>query len=351
MAFMSHFREFWPRRLEVFHHKRKVTAEDWDNVWWLARHANTRVTLKIQFRARLSPPKRGKLLADPDNAQKSTGEKSESPSADASKKGEDQTRSSGPSKGTPPHVAQSTVKAQPGAFSIFSCLNGVSKSDTECVDRELINDHLEEVDDWLRHMTSFGDVKAYKNCGRTSRSSIRHFLEEKGRELENSDPESREAKAEQRRFEEKIDIFNAADSIFQFFLPGDFEGRTVGKYWGAIESLIVEKPEEPHPRRPVAMFRQQLRAMSLSLASLNELLSHARNVDRVRITVPDEITEAWVHLILGLVNSERGEHAERLLDDASRLTLVCPIFEVMAAPAAQLWLGLFKSYSWPDSKL
>ena len=52
---------------------------------------------------------------------------------------------------------------------------------------------------------------------------------------------------------------------------------------------------------------------------MNELLSYARCIDRVRVTVPNEITEAWVHLVLGLVNLERSEHAERLLDDASRL--------------------------------
>lgn len=46
---MSHFREFWPRRLEVFHHKRKITAKDWDGIWRTARHANTRVKLEVQF--------------------------------------------------------------------------------------------------------------------------------------------------------------------------------------------------------------------------------------------------------------------------------------------------------------
>jgi len=88
-------------------------------------------------------------------------------------------------------------------------------------------------------MTSFGDAKAYKACDLNSRSSVRRYLEEKRRELESADPLKREYRGDQRRFEEKIDIFNAADTIFQFFLPVDFEGPTVGKYWGAIDNLIV----------------------------------------------------------------------------------------------------------------
>ena len=134
-----------------------------------------------------------------------------------------------------------TAYIQTESFSVFAWLDGASNSDTELINSAVIRDHLEEVDDWLRRMTSFGDAKAYKACGRSSRSSIRLFLEEKGRELEDvkSDRGEGYTNVIQHRFEDLIDIFNAAETIFRFFLPVDFEGPTVGKYWGVIKSIIV----------------------------------------------------------------------------------------------------------------
>ena len=35
--------------------------------------------------------------------------------------------------------------------------------------------------------------------------------------------------------------------------------------------------------------------------------------------MPNEMTEGWLHLILGLVNLERKEHAERLIENAAQL--------------------------------
>ena len=46
---MSHFLEFWPRRLEVFHHKRKITPKDWEGIWRRARHVNTKVKIELRL--------------------------------------------------------------------------------------------------------------------------------------------------------------------------------------------------------------------------------------------------------------------------------------------------------------
>ncbi len=62
-----------------------------------------------------------------------------------------------------------------------------------------------------------------------------------------------------------------------------------------------------------------LRTLARNTAPLTELLAHARGADRARITVPNEITEAWVHLLLSLVNLERPDHARRLFQDAIQL--------------------------------
>ncbi len=133
------------------------------------------------------------------------------------------------------------------SFSVFTCLDGASKSDTELIDSDVIRDHLEEVDDWLRHMTSFTDVKAYKNGGQSSRSSVRLFLEESCRKLEELEVDLKsggredygsEHTEELRRLEAQINTFNMADTVFRLFLPRNFDGPTVGKYWGAIKGAM-----------------------------------------------------------------------------------------------------------------
>lgn len=92
---------------------------------------------------------------------------------------------------------------QMDSFFVFSCLDGVSKSDTEFIDSGIIRDHLEEVGNWLRHMTSFGDIKAYKACGLSSRPSARRFLEEKGRELEELEGNLKSVKREGDDYKER----------------------------------------------------------------------------------------------------------------------------------------------------
>jgi hypothetical protein len=37
----------------------------------------------------------------------------------------------------------------------------------------------------------------------------------------------------------KVDLLNAADLMFQFFLPSNFDGPTVGKYRGALFQFIA----------------------------------------------------------------------------------------------------------------
>ena len=197
-------------------------------------------------------------------------------------------------------------------------------------------------DEWLQNMASFGDAKAYKACKQIQRASVRQYLVEKSQEIEETKPEIGGGWDEQRQLEENIDIFNAAKAAFCFFLPVNFEGPTVEKSRGAVGKIItvcahcpvllgvvtglvgtltILQQDNPTDRRGgrnfvVAALRKMLRSLVLNLTSLTELLSHARGVDRARVVVPNNITAAWAHLILGLLNVERSDHVERLIEDA-----------------------------------
>ncbi len=226
-------------------------------------------SLNTGSRARPPPPKRGNLLPDSSRKGKSAetivpdaptvqietaksdardSHPAETARSDASESHSSETARSAapnpspvetPAENNVPQAAPPTAYLQTDSFFVFAWLDGASRSDIELVNSEVIRDHLEEVDDWLRRMTSFGDAKAYKACRRSSRSLVRHCLKDEGRELQDVKfHRGGYGNADQNHFENLIDIFNAADTIFQFFLPVDFEGPTVGKYWGAINDII-----------------------------------------------------------------------------------------------------------------
>jgi hypothetical protein len=73
---------------------------------------------------------------------------------------------------------------------------------------------LKELHRFLQRQTSFEDRVAYKECPQQSRNDIYALLR-------------------------KVEVVNKAETVFRFFLPSDFKGRTVGKFWGALHRLLV----------------------------------------------------------------------------------------------------------------
>lgn len=63
-----------------------------------------------------------------------------------------------------------------------------------------------------------------------------------------------------------------------------------------------------------------LRFLASRLESFNDVFKHATRDDRAGIVVPDELMEAWMHVLMGLVyfTSDR-EVAADLISDASSL--------------------------------
>lgn len=43
---------------------------------------------------------------------------------------------------------------------------------------------------------------------------------------------------EKRRYEERLEVANALDAIFELFLPVTCKGPTSGKYWGALVDIL-----------------------------------------------------------------------------------------------------------------
>lgn len=104
------------------------------------------------------------------------------------------------------------------------------------VEEDDINDDLREVDEFLKNRSSVGDRVIYQECALGSRGSIIEQLTRVKTKLmtaEKTNPEKLKILGV------KEAIAAAADQVFQFFLPITFDGPTVQKFWGAIDSLIL----------------------------------------------------------------------------------------------------------------
>jgi hypothetical protein len=138
--------------------------------------------------------------------------------------------------------AQNTTLPMPNSMSAAHLLNPDSPSGGVNIPRSFILDEmslradLKEMDRFLKRQTSFEERLIYHECPPRTRHEAYVLLKSEGKEiaaLTEKDP--RRTKA----YEDKVEIFNKAETLFQFFLPSRFEGRTIEKYWGAVYSLLV----------------------------------------------------------------------------------------------------------------
>ena len=96
---------------------------------------------------------------------------------------------------------------------------------------ERLKTQLKTADEFMLQKTPFSVKMAYKDCKDSTREEVYNYLKELAADFENDE-------ADKHSYEERIDVFNAADLLFQLFLPPTFNGPTVGRFWGAIARLV-----------------------------------------------------------------------------------------------------------------
>ncbi|GAB1317897.1 Mg2+ transporter [Madurella fahalii] len=355
LGFLSHFRDFWPRRLLFFRRKRAVTAEDWPRIWNTAKHVSAKIMLEMRFG--LEPP--ASWMKSNTNGQAShapelpptglliTTDKGKGASEDAASKSdhvsqpqpESTKRATAETSGrlrpdrngkTAPVKPKSTTQSA-GGMSIFSWLVGVTRPDSDEIDLDALEDHLQEVEDFLLYETSFRDRRAYRDCPDGTREDLVSLLEQKGADLS----ESTEAQhRRQKDFEMQLDLFNAADLVFKFFFPANVVVPTVHKFWGALKVIIIDGDLDAEygemslgglarPRiQKSAMrhLRSELQRLCVRMQTFSEIFSRLQRQDRVKLAVPKELVQGWIHLLMSVIYLPRDrDKTEQLIDDGKTL--------------------------------
>lgn len=99
---------------------------------------------------------------------------------------------------------------------------------------EGLNKQLAAAEKFFLDNTSYAQQRAYKSCGGATRADVRAYLADRGDEVE-----ARASDLLRLAYEERVGIFDAADVLFQLFLPRGFDGPTTSQYWASVKSLVL----------------------------------------------------------------------------------------------------------------
>ncbi|TDZ13014.1 hypothetical protein C8035_v000464 [Colletotrichum spinosum] len=318
-AFIAHFSDFWPKAMRFQFNGRVLTEARWWKVLQFARTSRRNVTITMATCAPPQLPPSG-ILRPIGPAMSHAGPQSpvglQPPPL-----------SPGKHLSYPPGHGKAT-----GRFHVFSWAENHSSSPVDGPNFIVLQKQLSGVEEFLTAETNGSDRRAYLDADMSTREAVYEYLAQHGASLQ----ESKNKPWKKRDYEERVDVFNAADTIFRFFLPPLFDGPTTDKYWGAIMSLVwlplPDAPEdETHPhelgkgRRDAVyanapILRKALRQLALPILAFKNILSHAEPANRLEIDVPLDLIRAWLHLVMGLIYaSHETQKWEDHLDVADEL--------------------------------
>ncbi|KAK3987253.1 hypothetical protein QBC44DRAFT_246283 [Cladorrhinum sp. PSN332] len=330
-AFISHFQEFWPRRILFYQYKRLVKPEQWPKIWDNAAQSKSKATLQPTAPSS-PPPAHSPFKADVPVRQSEWGSTGKIPSSsDNLKLRKSQDEADNPWKNAKKVHFAPTKKTEPDpettkeapVFAVFTCLDGVQTSDPDHIDETVLQEVFSELNDCLLRRTTPSDRRAYCDCPGASRLEVYARLEAEGLTL--TDPDMPPPTPPQRQdYEKRVELFNTADKLFKFFFPPDTEVPTVRKFWGAIRAL-VQGNEDIRTSRDVNMISRQrfqtaltiLQQLTPDLPTFNEVFVHADVKERAKIKTPSLLLDAWVHIVLGLVNRRDEDRMYQLSSTAA----------------------------------
>lgn len=123
-------------------------------------------------------------------------------------------------------------EAAPEYLHVFTLLSKSADSSNDSILKDL-QEQLSAAEKFLTEKTSYTAQRGYKRCELMTRDGVNGQLEKLAARIE-----EKKSDTVRRSYEERLDVFNIADTLFQLFFPLTFHGPTTGKYWGALSKLM-----------------------------------------------------------------------------------------------------------------
>ncbi|GKT54745.1 Mg2+ transporter [Colletotrichum tofieldiae] len=320
-AFIAHFSDFWPKAVRFHFNGRLLTELRWWKVLQFARTSRRSVVINMETCAPPQLPPSGILRPIKQGLGKTAGQSSGA-SLQPLK----------PSSGNRMSFPPGRPNKANEMFHVFSWAETTPPSPVEGPNFIVLQKQLSEVEEFLTAETNGPDRRAYLETETSTRNEVYLYLEQLGADMQSAKKAWRK-----QDYEERIDIFNAADSLFRFFLPPLFDGPTTERFWGAVMNLVRMSPPEAaadgesrpnnldRTRRDAVYtnaptIRKLLRQLALPVIAFKSILSCAEPTDRLEIDVPLDLIRAWLHLVMGLIYASHETHMwEDHLDVADSL--------------------------------
>jgi hypothetical protein len=179
---------------------------------------------------------------------------------------------------------------------------------TKCKASEVANDPgmkrmMEEEDEFLRGDSGSHDSRAYRNARSETREQVFRFLQRQEK-----------FRSEITGYDTRVDLFNSADLVFQFFLPLQADLPTCGQFWGSIMTFVQGQESPDYIRfsdRNAADYNlgqaaNRLEALAGTFHVFRWMMSYASDQDRASLTIPGPLSRAWLHVVMGLVHATTG---------------------------------------------
>ncbi|KAJ0319397.1 hypothetical protein Brms1b_003825 [Colletotrichum noveboracense] len=318
-AFIAHFADFWPKTVRFHFNGRQLGEARWWKVLQFASTSRRNVVVTMETCA---PPQ-----LPPSGILRPIGQSVSNTRSQPGAGFQPAPLSPGKRLSYPPGHGQANER-----FHVFSWADAHISSPVEGPNFIVLQKQLSEVEDFLTAETNGPDRRAYLDSEASGRDEVYAYLEQQGAAIQ----ELKNKPWKKQDYEDRVDIFNAADTLFRFFLPPLFDGPTTERFWGAVMNLVWvpvsdSADGEPHPhgldkRRRDAVFanaptiRKALRQLALPVMAFKSILSHAEPTDRLEIDVPIDLIRAWLHLVMGLIYASHETHMwEDHLDVADSL--------------------------------
>ncbi|KAK1970693.1 hypothetical protein LY78DRAFT_569497 [Colletotrichum sublineola] len=293
-AFIAHFSDFWPKAVRFYFNGRLLTEPRWWKVLQFARTSRRNAVISMKTCAPPQLPPSGILRPIAQGLNNTIGQSSGA-SLQPSK----------PSSGNRMSFPSGRLSKANDMFHVFGWAERTAPSPMEGPNFIVLQRQLAEVEEFLTAETNGPDRRSYLEAETSTRNEVYSYLEQLGTDLY-STPKA----WKKQEYEDRIDIFNAADSLFRFFLPPLFDGPTTDRFWGAVMNLVrvcLSYPSNFDGTKRDAVYtnaptvRKLLRQLALPVIAFKNILSHAEPTDRLEIDVPLDLIRAWLHLVMGLI--------------------------------------------------
>ncbi|RFU72016.1 mg2+ transporter [Trichoderma arundinaceum] len=278
-AFIAHFHAFWPRNLEFWRKDRLITANNWDKILKLAEGQKGDVMLKLK----VAEQEANEFIRDVPDVPRVFLK----PDTIANKA----------SKG---RLEQSETPVE--YLHVFTLLSKSAESSHDAILQDL-HEQLSAAEKFLTEQTSYSAQRGYKKCELMTREGVHEYLTKLATRVE-----EKASDAVRRSYDERIDIFNMADMLFQLFFPITFQGPTTGKYWGALSKLMkIPELEGDNFRNSIPIptydMKNALWQLTRDIQPFQNIMSFSGKEDRAAIELPHELVTAWLHIVFGLIYS------------------------------------------------